>query len=299
MAVVAVPKPLGHPLPGGHAGATVRLRPLLGGEIACPPGFFASDHPGGRIALLRAFFSRRSSAAWAPVPAFLLEHPDAGHVLVDTAMHASVAMVPADNLGAVGARLNRFRGVGEGIPGRLRELGVDPRNVRTVVMTHLHSDHASGVVEFPNATFVVDAREWAAASAGGATKGYHHPQFDHAFDWRTVDFDGQLSQGLSPFGRSVDLFGDGSVRLLSTPGHTLGHQSVLVRLRGRDALLVGDAAYTRETIGGDALPLVWADEHLFRRSLREIRRFVASEPAALVIPGHDPDAWAELDEVYD
>lgn len=299
MAVAAVPKPLGHPLPGGRAGATVRLRPLLGAEIACPRDFFTSDHPGSKVALVRAYLTRRSSWVWVPVPAFLVEHPEAGALLVDTAMHASVAMVPADNLGAVGARLSRFRGVGDGIPGRLRELGVDPRDVRTMVMTHLHSDHASGIAEFPNATFVLDAREWAAASAGGATKGYHHPQFDHAFDWRTIDFDGQLSQGLSPFGRSVDLFGDGSVRLLSTPGHTLGHQSVLLRLRDRDALLVGDAAYRRDTIAGDTLPLVWADGHLFRRSLREIRRFVEREPDALVIPGHDPDAWAELDDVYD
>ena len=130
-------------------------------------------------------------------------------------------------------------------------------------------------------------------------EGYRHPHFDHAFDWRTVDYDGPLSQGLSPFGRSIDLFGDGSVRLLSTPGHTLGHQSVLLRLRDRDALLCVDAAYLRATIDAEARPLVAADRHLFQRSLREIRRFVEEQPDALVIPGHDAQAWAELDEVYD
>jgi glyoxylase-like metal-dependent hydrolase (beta-lactamase superfamily II) len=297
MAVSAEPKPLGHPLPGGRPGATVRLRPLKAGEIRVPPTFF--DDPGGRFARPRAFLARGARWVWAPVPAFLVEHPSAGPLLIDTGYHPSVGMEPQENLGRLGARLFRARGVDGGVPARLRDLRLDPYRLRTVVMTHLHSDHASGVAEFPEATFVVDEREWSAAGAGGLREGYRHQQFDHAFDWRTLDYNGALSEGLSPFGRTVDLFGDGSVRLVSTPGHTLGHQSVLLRLRDRDALVCGDAAYLRRTIDEDAMPLVCADDHLFRRSLREIRRFVEREPEAVVIPGHDAELWPQLEEVYD
>ena len=80
------------------------------------------------------------------------------------------------------------------------------------------------------------------------------------------------------FGATVDLFGDGSVRLLSTPGHTAGHQSVVLRLREREVLLCGDAAYTQRTIAGAEPPAIVDDEHRFRRSLDEIGRFLQQTP---------------------
>ena len=297
MSVAAEPRPLGHPLPGGREGATVRLRPLLAAEIRVPPNLAARR--GVRLELLRTALSRRERV-WYPVPAFLVEHPGAGPVLIDTGLHASVEVDPRGNLGRIGSRTFAYRGVGEGVPGRLRELGIEPGEVRVVIMTHLHLDHASGVSEFPNAVFVVDRHEWESASESRpALRGYHPPQFDHAFDWRAVDYDGDLVEGLSPFGRSVDLFGDGSVRLLSTPGHSAGHQSVLLRLRGRDALVCGDAAYLRRTIDEELVPLIMHDEHFWRRSLREIKRFIEREPQAVVIPGHDSEVWPTLKEVYD
>jgi N-acyl homoserine lactone hydrolase len=300
MAVAAQPKPLTHPLPGGREGATVTLRPLLGGEILGAPRFFAGEPRP--LNQLRTLFSSRKGWIWAPIPAFLVEHPSAGLVLVDTAMHPSVEVDPRANLGRIGKLASTCRNIDGGIPQRLRDLGREPFDVQTVVMTHLHTDHASGLVEFPQATFVVDRREWIAASEGSrpAFRGYHRPHFDHAFDWRAIDYEADLVESLSPFGQTVDLFGDGSVRLVATPGHTLGHQSVIVRLKGRDALLTGDAAYLRRTIDEDegVDPLLVHDEHQYRRSLKEIKRFVEREPEALVITGHDPDTWPELDSVY-
>ena len=95
------------------------------------------------------------------------------------------------------------------------------------------------------------------------------------------------------FGHAIDLFGDGSVRLLSTPGHTKGHMSVLLRLRsGRELLLTGDAAYSRATIEQELVPLFCDDVHRYRRSLREIRRYLEQTPSALVVCGHDPESLA-------
>ena len=300
MAVSPEPKPLTHPLAGGSAGATVKLRPLLGGEILGPERFFAGAPR--RFEPARTLLSSRKDWIWAPIPAFLVEHPTAGLILVDTAMHPSVEVDPKANLGRLGARANTVRNIDGGIPQRLRDLGHEPTEIPTVVMTHLHYDHASGIVEFPQATFVVDGREWDAAGSGSrpALRGYHPPHFDHAFDWRAVDYDADWVSSLSPFGRTIDLFGDGSVRLVSTPGHTLGHQSLVLRLRGRDALLTGDAAYLQRTIDEDegVDPLLMQDEHLYRRSLKEIKAFVKREPEALVITGHDPETWPTLDGVY-
>ena len=126
-------------------------------------------------------------------------------------------------------------------------------------MTHLHNDHASGAIQFPQATFVVDASEWAAACKGGFAEGYRREHYDQPFDWRTVDYD--AAPPYATFERTLDLFGDGSVRLLSTPGHTRGHQSILLKLEGRELLLTADAAYTRRAIERGRP----ADLHLRRR----------------------------------
>ena len=171
-------------------------------------------------------------------------------------------------------------------------------SVRAVVMTHLHYDHASGVSAFPEATFVVARAEWEAAASGRTLQGYRPRQFDHAFDWRAIDYASASLDSFAGFGRSVDLLGDGSIRLVFTPGHSAGHQSVVVRLHDRELLLTGDAAYRRATIDTGELPLFCADEHLYRRSLSEIRAYVERTPSAVVICGHDPEGWAELDAVY-
>jgi glyoxylase-like metal-dependent hydrolase (beta-lactamase superfamily II) len=101
------------------------------------------------------------------------------------------------------------------------------------------------------------------------------------------------------FGRTVDLFGDGAIRLLSTPGHSPGHMSVLLSLEsGRELLITADAAYSQRTIDEDLLPVFVDDVHRYRRSLREIRRYVEQTPGAEVICGHDAEAWPQVRETY-
>jgi len=288
------------PLPGGREGATVRLHPLLSGEMQAPPGLLR--RPSGPAKLVRGLGVGRSRRdwTWLPVPAFLVEHPGAGPVLVDTGLHPSVAVDPRESFGPLAGRLNRLRfEPGQAVAAQLRARSVDPADVGVVVMTHLHTDHASGVSEFPDATFVLDRREWDSAARGGTLRGYRPAQFDYGFDWRTLDYESPDIDSFASFGASIDLFGDGSVRLVATPGHSAGHQSVILRLRGREALLTGDAAYTLRAIEEGVTPLLMDDEHRWRRSLGEVRRFVRASPGLVVIPGHDLDAWAGLDDVYE
>ena len=101
------------------------------------------------------------------------------------------------------------------------------------------------------------------------------------------------------FSRTVDLYGDGSVRLLSTPGHTFGHQSLLLRLGGGELLLTADAAYSRRTIDETLVPVFCEDVRGHLASLAEIQRFVADSPDAPVITGHDPQTWPEVAGLYE
>ena len=301
MATAAEPRPAELPLPGGREGASVRVHPLMTGRMIGPEAWFLRRD--GRLAWRRALGLGMTRSEWLefPVPAFLVEHPRAGPVLIDTGFHPSVAVEPRKNLGPVAHIL--FKDVRmeaeQAATAQLRAKGVEPSRVNVVVMTHLHVDHASAISEFPDATFVVSRAEWAAATSQGQLHGYVRRQFDHAFDYRLLDFEGPDVESFASFGRSFDLFGDGSVRFVYTPGHTLGHQSVVLRLRRREALVAADAVYLRRNLDEVRLSHRTADDHLSERSLREIRRYARDTPDALIIPGHDWDAWQELDAVYE
>lgn len=300
MATAAEPRPASLPLPGGQDGAVVKLHPLLCARMVSPPAMYHREE--GRLGALKALGIRVPRDEWMELPiiSFLVEHPSAGPVLIDTGFHPSVAVDSSQAMGRLGGLL--FKDIRmeaeDAVPGQLRRRGIEPSDVETVVMTHLHSDHASGISEFPGATFLLSGQEWDAASNGRETDGYIKRQFDHAFDYRTLDFEAPDADSFATFGRSFDVFGDGSIRMVFTPGHTHGHCSVVLRLGDREALVVGDAAYTMRTIEQSHLPWKMADEHRFRRSLKEIQRYIEQTPEAVVIPGHDMAAWRRLDSVY-
>jgi N-acyl homoserine lactone hydrolase len=300
MATAAEPRQAELPLAGGEREATVKLHPLLIARLTSPAAHFHRDD--GRRGRLGAVLDAVSPQERVEIPivAFLVEHPGVGAMLIDTGFHAGVAAKPSEAFGRAGGLIFKDLQMQpeQAIPGQLRERGMDTRDIGVVVMTHLHSDHASGISQFPDATFVVSDREWDAASEGGLTSGYFKRQFDHAFDWRLLDFEGAGADSFASFGRSFDLFGDGSVRLVFTPGHTLGHLSVILRLKDREAFIAGDAIYTMRALRESALPFRMEDEHLFRRSLKEIQLYAKETPDSVIIPGHDMERWRELEASY-
>lgn len=302
MTVKAQTRPLSEPLPGGGpSGTTVSVEPLLGAETQTPQRFLESN--GGRLALLRSagIGVPKSRWWWIPIPAFLIHHPTAGPILIDTAMHPSVDAKPSANLGRAIATFAKFRMPSGDISTQLRAREIDPKSIGTVVMTHLHFDHASGMAEFPNSTFVLSDAEWEAATTGQRPllDGYRRSHFDYLFDYRTIDFAGAGIESYASFGRTFDLLGDGSIRLAFTPGHTAGHVSVIARLRDHDFVIAGDAVYTRDQLEGKNVPPRPHDEHQWQRSRRDLQRFARQFPQAVVVPGHDPAVWAELDERYE
>jgi len=290
------------PLRGGSQGATVAVEPLNTGELQGPRAFF--ERPGGRFESLKILGvgTPRSKWWWVPIPAFLITHPTAGHVLVDTGLHPSVGTKPTENLGRLMANATRPRmEQGEDVPARLRARGLDAKRIPIVVMTHMHFDHTSAISEFPGATFVVSEPEWTAATTDRRPllRGYNHAHFDFTFDYRTLDYGGEGVSSYASFGRTYDLFGDGSVRLAFTPGHSAGHQCVIARLRDRDLVIAGDAIYTMGQLEGAPEPPRPVDRHNWRRSMRELRLFRSQYPQALIIPSHDPELWPTLEQRYE
>jgi glyoxylase-like metal-dependent hydrolase (beta-lactamase superfamily II) len=303
MKVRIEPKPLHEPLAGGTPGAAVTVEPIVAGRVTWPRTMM--ERPGGRLEtlkLLRALISGKP-AATVPVPAFLIRHPSAGAILVDTGLHPSIATDGHENFGRLGTSIGKpDLAAGEDVPAQLRERDLDPGEIPVVVMTHMHIDHTSAISEFPSSTFVLSETEWNAAATGPRPllNGYRRPHFDYAFDYRTVDFDRGGIDSYATFGRSFDLFGDGSIRLAYTPGHSAGHISVIARLEERDFVIGGDATYTQGQLEGSA-PLAPRpfDAHNYRRSLQELKLFKREFPDAIVTPGHDPEFFAKLSARYE
>jgi N-acyl homoserine lactone hydrolase len=290
---------LTQPLPGGQEGATVAFRPLNSAHMLGPLEPMAMS--GSKLKALRSLRSDRSEWLRFPIPAFLIEHPGVGLVLVDTGLHASVATDPKQNLGPLLGRLYTIEMEPEqAVAAQLRALGIAPGDIKVVVMTHMHMDHSSAISDFTEATYVLGEGEWDAFSAPRSTfNGYVKKHAAVAVEFREVVYDTRLVNSYSTFGRSFDLFGDGSVRLVYTPGHSRGHQSLILRLEGREALLAGDAVYALATLEHERRGLFLDDEHTWRRSLRELQLYRRENPNALVIASHDHERWPELEARYE
>jgi glyoxylase-like metal-dependent hydrolase (beta-lactamase superfamily II) len=302
MKVSVEAQPLHEPLAGGTPGATVTVEPMVAGHTNLP--LPAMESPGGRfvqLGYLRAILTGKPPLE-VPIPAFLIRHPSAGAILVDTGLHPSIATDGKENFGSLANRFGKpALAAGEDVPAQLRKRGLDPGEVPVVVMTHMHLDHTSAISEFPKSTFVVSETEWEAATGPRPIlDGYRRAHFDYAFDYRTVDFDRAGNDSYASFGRTFDLLGDGSIHLAFTPGHSAGHMSVIARLEQNDFVIGGDAMYTLAQLEGEAAPPPRPfDAHNWRRSLQELRLFHAQFPDATITPGHDPDFYARLAARYE
>lgn len=189
----------------------------------------------------RRYFPGGWSVKTAPVRAFLVEHLD-GRCLFDVGQTARAAQPGYLPRWHPYLRLARF----ELDPSDEAASQVDPKTVRRVVLSHLHTDHVGGLAPFRGADVFVSRIEWERARGlTGRLRGYIPQHWPAGLEPRLVDVDGPA---VGPFAASYDLTGDGRLLLVPTPGHTPGHLGMIVRgEQGGGWLLAGDA-----TIGDDA-----------------------------------------------
>jgi N-acyl homoserine lactone hydrolase len=218
-----------------------------------------------------------------PVPFFLIRHPE-GDIVVDGGNPLAVARDARAHWGPLADVFSARMSVEQHCAAQLHELGVPPGSVRYVVQSHLHIDHTGALAHFPDATVVVQAGELDAARTAEPphAHGYVREDFDRpGLDWRAIEGE-------------VDLFGDGAIRLLPTPGHSAGHMSLLLALEETGpVLLTADAADNRAQWDGQLPPRALSSREDAEVSLERLRR-LAQETDALVVFGHDPENWSRL-----
>jgi glyoxylase-like metal-dependent hydrolase (beta-lactamase superfamily II) len=224
--------------------------------------------PRLRLRLL-ATLADRDWTGWLPVWSFAVEHPD-GLVVIDAGQDPAFVAPWWDVYLQLAARFDASEA--DGLGARLRHAGLDPAAVRYHVFTHLHVDHV-GAGPLPGAQVVLNAAEWQAASArAGRLRGYMRAGIEEP---HTVEGD-------------HDLYGDGRIELLATPGHTAGHQSVLVRpTDGPRVVVTGDAVYSETALINRTIDGVGVDPRRARASIDRLRALCRDAPT-VTAPTHDP-----------
>lgn len=277
----------------------VGLDVMVVGTVPTPHGYVFRPQRGNRLTGFLRVLLPGGEVIKSPCLAYVVRHSDAGAILIDTGIHPDASENLRQDFGTrMGLVFRNLRPAKVPYEEQLRELGVEPSEVERVVMTHLHVDHTGGMRLLPNARFVCAREEWRAATRKGAAgKGFVARHLPPETRMELIDFERQ-GEPHGPFPSTLDLLGDGSIRLVSTPGHTPGHMSVLLQVEGgRQVLVVGDAVYTLRSIREQILPLLTVSDELYLRSLRELKRFMESEPDAILVPSHDPTAWHALRSV--
>ena len=161
---------------------------------------------------------------------------------------------------------------------QLAQLKIKPEQIEYVGISHYHGDHTGQIASFPKATLLIGAREWDAISAPKPAEGVNAKPFE---GW----IKGESKVEPQPIDK--DVFGDGTVIMLRTPGHTAGHSSLLVKLAQMGpVILSGDAVHFRENYDTDGVPMFNFDRAQTVASIERIKKLAAGQKATVIIQ-HD------------
>ncbi|ODV43932.1 hypothetical protein AWV79_13905 [Cupriavidus sp. UYMMa02A] len=195
---------------------------------------------------------------------YLVRH-EKGWLLWDTGLPDTVADQPG------GLRVEAIRTTWrrkQKLVNALSMLGLKPADIDLIALSHLHPDHIGNVALFPQATVLIQTAE------------YNNPI-------PLIGLPFLPNQSIKKIDGDYDVFGDGSVQILSTPGHTQGHQSLLVRLRNTGTVILsGDAVHSEESWIRQWVPAKNVSVEITRSSREKIARILLTEQGQLWI-NHD------------
>jgi len=271
----------------------VRIRVLQTGKVYVShalPFKDAAKNPNPLQMSLLSLYGRRNRI-WLPVSAYLIERGDY-KILVDTGWHRDISpdgeynrRAQVKHMGLGHFLLNQgLVPKGEAVVEQLAALNIAPEDLDFVIMTHLHTDHASGLKSVKNAKRIL-------VSAAELRDTEQYPIRYVASMWdgvklETFDFN---DTGVGSVGKSLDLLGDGSIELVNIPGHTSGLTAVKLNGGGKFVLLFSDGGYAKKSWQELIPPGTALDEELALKSLLWIREMSLRKNCVESLANHDPD----------
>ncbi len=220
-----------------------------------------------------------------PISMWVVDHPK-GLVVIDTGNNVAITQnCKAYWQPGMCDFLKPSQTRADTIDMQLKKLGYSVDQVKVVITSHTHLDHAGNMEMFPNAIHAIQKKElyqgWFPEKFQGRTGGaFVMADIDGTRDFNFLELDGDY-----------DLFGDGSVVILSTPGHTLGHQSVKLKLAsGRSIIVSNDAIWMQENLDGYPAGLNYSVQD-YTNSVNRLK-FMRDLEGADLFMAHDGDQYA-------
>jgi N-acyl homoserine lactone hydrolase len=275
----------------GTAGVNMRIHPIQTGTVTIKTRQVEGHGHGAgrRLDMMR-------DPTWTqplPILAWVIEHPE-GLVVVDTGETARTSQPgyfprwhPYFRMG-----VREWVDPDQEIGPQMKALGLDPREVRWLIMTHLHTDHAGGLGHFPLSEILVSRTELREARGlGGKFRGYLPQHWPAWLRPHQVEFH---PEAYGPFAESLPVTRAADVRLVPTPGHTKGHLSVVVEEQDCVVFIAGDASYRQDLMLRRAVDGISPDEGIALKTLEAINALVVARPT-VYLPSHDPESPARLE----
>lgn len=271
----------------------IKIHVMHTGKVYVSPALPFKDakkNPNPLQLSLLSLYGRRNRI-WLPVSAYLIEHPK-GLLLFDTGWHREVSpngeydrIAQVKHMGVGHFLLNQaILPKGESLVEQLVAKNIYPKNIDCVIMSHLHTDHASGLRQLVGAKkFLVSAPEL------DDTKNF--PIRYVSSMWQGINFDtfDFADTGAGPVGKSFDFFGDGTIELINIPGHTSGLTAMKISGGDKSVLLFSDGGYSEKSWREEIPPGTALDENLALNSLRWIGKTSRMPNCVESLANHDPN----------
>ncbi|MEM1121183.1 MAG: N-acyl homoserine lactonase family protein [Bacteroidota bacterium] len=242
------------------------------------------------LSRLYQFLFTKKWSEWLPTYCWLIERPD-GLILVDTGETAKIyekGYLPNGGLyhKAVETRIKPE----EELPQQLAKIGFTPKDIATIILTHMHGDHIGGLSHFEHADIYVGKAEYeVATSKKGEGLGYFKKNWPTWFQPTLIEYtDGAEGN----FAASKKITANGEVVVVPTPGHSVGHQSVLVKDDDKTTVLAGDLTYNLDTLKQEIADVVLMNKEA-QATVKAMHQYVRNQPS-VYLSSHDWNAPAIL-----
>lgn len=228
---------------------------------------------------------------WLPIIYWVIEHPDKTF-LVDAGMHPDMEKAAYYQDGGingwVNGRIVKLLGVANfSFEEGLAAIGHSPRSIDEVIVTHLHLDHVGNLGLFPNKPIRL-AKSEKKQAVGVMTK-----SLPKEIKWAYSQWENNAD---IPQFTSQLLTEDGKIAVINTPGHSAGHQSVLIRNNEANILIAGDATFNQEQLIDEEVSGISQKKDLAKETIQSLKILAVKYPM-VYLPSHDPQSMDRLENL--